>query len=129
MNRNDPIWPPCDRCRRLRMECTKYLTACGGCTKKHAKCSWRDITEEEIAFLIQIPESSIENEDGALEVADMNANLDPDLRLMNGGGMHLGGHGSEGLIGPGEGKRGDVLTDEHSILTQMASAAATEGNR
>ncbi|OBT42354.1 hypothetical protein VE00_06475 [Pseudogymnoascus sp. WSF 3629] len=129
MNRNDPIWPPCDRCRRLRMECTKYLTACGGCTKKHAKCSWRDITEEEIAFLIQIPEPSIENEDGALEVADMNANLDPDLRLMNGGGMHLGGHGSEGLIGPGEGKRGDVLTDEHSILTQMASAAATEGNR
>ncbi|OBT90177.1 hypothetical protein VE02_00917 [Pseudogymnoascus sp. 03VT05] len=129
MNRNDPIWPPCDRCRRLRMECTKYLTACGGCTKKHAKCSWRDITEEEIAFLIQIPESSIENEDGALEVADMNANLDPDLRLMNGGGMHLGGHSSEGLIGPGDGKRGDVLTDEHSILTQMASAAATEGNR
>ncbi|KAL9056637.1 MAG: hypothetical protein Q9162_002808 [Coniocarpon cinnabarinum] len=41
------IEPPCDRCRRLQIDCAKNLTACIGCTKKHCKCSWRDVTEEE----------------------------------------------------------------------------------
>ncbi|RDW92607.1 hypothetical protein BP5796_02001 [Coleophoma crateriformis] len=49
LSRGEPIDPPCDRCRRLKFECTKNLTACGACTKKHAKCSWADITEEELA--------------------------------------------------------------------------------
>jgi hypothetical protein len=52
LQRGDSIWPPCDRCRRLRMECTKYLTACTGCTKKHAKCTWNDITEDEVGYLV-----------------------------------------------------------------------------
>ena len=30
------------------MDCTKNLTACLGCTKKHAKCSWKDVDEEEL---------------------------------------------------------------------------------
>lgn len=46
--RNERIMPPCDRCRRLHMDCLKNLTACMGCTKKHAKCSWREVREEEI---------------------------------------------------------------------------------
>ncbi|KAJ6109099.1 hypothetical protein N7486_001333 [Penicillium sp. IBT 16267x] len=46
--RGERITPPCDRCRRLHMDCLKNLTACVGCTKKHAKCSWRDVKEEEI---------------------------------------------------------------------------------
>ena len=46
--RGDVIDPPCDRCRRLRFECTKHLTACSACTKKHAKCSWKDIREGEL---------------------------------------------------------------------------------
>lgn len=51
LTRGDPIHPPCDRCRRLRVQCIKHLTACQGCTKKHAKCSWKSVTEDEIAWL------------------------------------------------------------------------------
>ncbi|KAJ5753184.1 hypothetical protein N7520_010101 [Penicillium odoratum] len=46
--RGERVTPPCDRCRRLHMDCLKNLTACVGCTKKHAKCSWRDVKEDEI---------------------------------------------------------------------------------
>jgi hypothetical protein len=49
--KGDEINPPCDRCRRLRMPCVKNLTACQGCTRKHAKCSWKSLTEEEIVFV------------------------------------------------------------------------------
>lgn len=49
--KGDPINPPCDRCRRLRVQCIKHLTACQGCTKKHAKCAWRTVTEDEVAVL------------------------------------------------------------------------------
>ncbi|KAI6248833.1 hypothetical protein HI914_02997 [Erysiphe necator] len=47
LNRGDVIKPPCDRCRRLKFECVKHLTACQACTKKHAKCSWRDTLDSE----------------------------------------------------------------------------------
>ncbi|KAJ9155655.1 C6 finger domain-containing protein [Pleurostoma richardsiae] len=49
--RGGSIVPPCDRCRRLRVQCIKHLTACQGCTKKHAKCSWKMVTEDEAAWL------------------------------------------------------------------------------
>lgn len=49
--RGDAIIPPCDRCRRLKTECLKNLTACQGCTRKHARCVWKALTEEEIAWL------------------------------------------------------------------------------
>ena len=48
LNRGDRVLPPCDRCRRLHMDCLKNLTACQGCTKKHAKCSWKDVTDQEL---------------------------------------------------------------------------------
>ncbi|KAI4204589.1 MAG: hypothetical protein LQ346_001599 [Caloplaca aetnensis] len=48
LNRGDRVRPPCDRCRRLHMDCLKNLTACMGCTKKHAKCSWKDVTNQEL---------------------------------------------------------------------------------
>lgn len=46
--KGERILPPCDRCRRLHMDCLKNLTACMGCTKKHAKCSWREVREIEL---------------------------------------------------------------------------------
>ncbi|KAK0655214.1 hypothetical protein B0T16DRAFT_6899 [Cercophora newfieldiana] len=49
--KGDEINPPCDRCRRLRMPCVKNLTACQGCTRKHAKCSWKSLTEEEAVLV------------------------------------------------------------------------------
>ena len=48
LQRGERVMPPCDRCRRLHMDCLKNLTACMGCTKKHAKCSWRDVKEDEL---------------------------------------------------------------------------------
>lgn len=48
LQRGNRIMPPCDRCRRLHMDCLKNLTACMGCTKKHAKCTWKDVREEEL---------------------------------------------------------------------------------
>lgn len=48
LQRGERVNPPCDRCRRLHMDCLKNLTACMGCTKKHAKCSWRDVKEDEL---------------------------------------------------------------------------------
>ncbi|KAI2619682.1 hypothetical protein GGR54DRAFT_603176 [Hypoxylon sp. NC1633] len=49
--RGDAIHPPCDRCRRLKTQCIKHLTACQGCTRKHARCVWKGLTEEEVAWL------------------------------------------------------------------------------
>lgn len=48
MKRGERVIPPCDRCRRLHMDCIKNLTACLGCTKKHAKCSWKDVSLDEL---------------------------------------------------------------------------------
>ena len=50
--RYEAIFPPCDRCRRLSVTCTKNLTACQGCTRKHAKCCWKDVQEGELSMLI-----------------------------------------------------------------------------
>lgn len=33
------------------MDCVKNLTSCGGCTRKHARCHWRDVTREELGNL------------------------------------------------------------------------------
>ncbi|KAJ9486350.1 hypothetical protein VN97_g6990 [Penicillium thymicola] len=51
LQRGERVIPPCDRCRRLHMDCLKNLTACVGCTKKHAKCSWRDVKEDEVTAM------------------------------------------------------------------------------
>lgn len=48
LERGDTIVPPCDRCRRLNIACEKHMTACRGCTKKHAKCSWKNVKPEEL---------------------------------------------------------------------------------
>lgn len=58
LQRGDRIQPPCDRCRRLHMDCLKNLTACMGCTKKHAKCSWKDVIDDELRENPYIPHNS-----------------------------------------------------------------------
>ncbi len=55
------VIPPCDRCRRLRMDCVKNLTSCAGCTKKHARCHWRDVSREELGELDHLMESAYNN--------------------------------------------------------------------
>lgn len=66
LQRGERVAPPCDRCRRLHMDCLKNLTACMGCTKKHAKCSWRDVKEDEIRAVYgpsaPLPRESVEED-------------------------------------------------------------------
>ena len=67
LNRGDRVQPPCDRCRRLHMDCLKNLTACMGCTKKHAKCSWKDVEEQELKdhpFILRVRKEEDGNSDG-----------------------------------------------------------------
>lgn len=84
--RGDPIKPPCDRCRRLKFDCTKNLTACTACTKKHAKCSWNDLTEEEVNMLQRRANGGMEAVGNITPVANMganvNVNLDPNLAAV-----------------------------------------------
>ncbi|KAF2216447.1 hypothetical protein CERZMDRAFT_34037, partial [Cercospora zeae-maydis SCOH1-5] len=55
--RGTRVMPPCDRCRRLRMDCVKNLTSCAGCTRKHARCHWRDVSREELGALDHLMDS------------------------------------------------------------------------
>ena len=67
LNRGDRVQPPCDRCRRLHMDCLKNLTACMGCTKKHAKCSWKDVEEQELKdhpFVLRVRNRDEVNSEG-----------------------------------------------------------------
>lgn len=66
--KGERILPPCDRCRRLHMDCLKNLTACMGCTKKHAKCSWKEVREGELRGGFAHPPAS--NSNGHSETSD-----------------------------------------------------------
>lgn len=76
LQRYDRVKPPCDRCRRLEMDCLKNLTACLGCTKKHAKCSWKDVRPEELA---EFEKSTEINRDHFRPEIDRNRDFRPDL--------------------------------------------------
>jgi hypothetical protein len=129
--RGDPIYPPCDRCRRLKFECTKHLTACSACTKKHAKCSWKDVKDGELegmAPFVGVPAQPPSSENGyASSAAVAPENLDPGLRVV------AEQHGERRLSvqGPLEDRtdlgRRPEMAAEHAVLTQIASAAAATG--
>ncbi|RVX72572.1 hypothetical protein B0A52_03968 [Exophiala mesophila] len=65
MWKGDRVIPPCDRCRRLHMDCLKNLTACMGCTKKHAKCSWKEVKADELQGISTRHSASPERERAA----------------------------------------------------------------
>ena len=62
------VLPPCDRCRRLRMDCLKNLSSCAGCTKKHARCHWKDVRREEAQALEGFDE--VDKGEGYIEFND-----------------------------------------------------------
>lgn len=64
--RGQRVLPPCDRCRRLRMDCVKNLTSCAGCTKKHARCHWRDVSRDELRDLDHLMAGAL-NQDSLTE--------------------------------------------------------------
>ncbi|KAG9242883.1 hypothetical protein BJ878DRAFT_147191 [Calycina marina] len=114
--RGDVIDPPCDRCRRLRFDCTKHLTACSACTKKHAKCSWKDIKEGELDEATSSGQnaSSGENE-GSEEPGLVVATL--------GSSVVDGGDHMQGFMDSTE-QRMDSTPSDFAMLTHIASAAA-----
>ncbi|KIX07742.1 uncharacterized protein Z518_02396 [Rhinocladiella mackenziei CBS 650.93] len=73
MWKGDRVIPPCDRCRRLHMDCLKNLTACMGCTKKHAKCSWKEVKASEL----QMTAKSTSPEREAAPVSTVPENAPP----------------------------------------------------
>ena len=94
LQKGDRILPPCDRCRRLHMDCLKNLTACMGCTKKHAKCSWREVKAEEL----QNWDSSSNNNGSTIPAAPM-------------------GYGAASATDPTSDRRHSVQSDRHSLST------------
>jgi hypothetical protein len=129
--RGGPIYPPCDRCRRLRFECTKHLTACQACTKKHAKCSWKDIKEGELDYVPQLPvvSNNQEQENGygggnGGEGQNEQRNVTPNVMIS----QNLAptqGMGIQEMERLGEEQeRERDMANEHAMLTQIASAAA-----
>lgn len=138
------IYPPCDRCRRLKFECTKHLTACQACTKKHAKCSWKDIQKGELDYVPSLPPDP--NQPPPKE--RRGASAENGYSVTGGEGMSPasgGGGGTSGGAGGFEASGGmerqrqgqspmEALMDvgnlsEHAMLTQIASAAAAASSR
>ena len=76
LQKGDRVLPPCDRCRRLHMDCLKNLTACMGCTKKHAKCSWREVREEELMQSISEAGAKSEEDDSDDDNDDEQNDMD-----------------------------------------------------
>lgn len=147
LNRGEPIWPPCDRCRRLSIPCTKHLTACSGCTKKHAKCGWKDVSPEEAAYLNQLPDTPVILSNGAggsnglgqaqaAPAARHDAGSDsgmkelgvpPSISPPSYPGPRAGSQDRSTSVPPSRhGER--IPTTEENMLSQMAAAAAAAAN-
>ena len=125
LNRGDAIYPPCDRCRRLKFDCTKHLTACQACTKKHAKCSWKDIKEGELDYvpLLSAPSQQFHSA-GSENGPGLADHIDP---CLNAGGM-VEGQGMV-IVGAQDGEQAtfqekqDKNLGDLAILTHIAAAA------
>ncbi|KAH6667546.1 hypothetical protein B0J14DRAFT_447535, partial [Halenospora varia] len=124
--RGDTIYPPCDRCRRLKFDCTKHLTACSACTKKHAKCSWKDIKEGELDYMPHILNQQPHAENGFDPSVD--SNVDPGLRALSGMAAGVTMPQPDSHMNPQitDHSNQDInLSNDHATLTQIASAAAS----
>ena len=146
LSRGDTIYPPCDRCRRLKFDCTKHLTACSACTKKHAKCSWKDVKDGEIDTANSFPLAPAaqpqpihsNEENGHQSAATMDWNAEPVPRAEGSGPAPPGAveqqaaenrMGVQNMLEQARGERQfDTSSSEHAMLTQIASAAAAAGS-
>ena len=147
LSRGDPITPPCDRCRRLGFDCTKHLTACSACTKKHAKCSWKDIKEGELQFLPPFPSPSSPAQQSGKPTNGYSGALDSGRDLGPGPDLPQDDKESTAVAGDstmdqsqnrvdGQGienqalaqRKAELIANEKFILTQIASAASSSGS-
>lgn len=68
------------------MDCVKNLTSCSGCTRKHARCHWRDVSREELGSLDMGMDGSYDGElyyaNGHEESEDDDSNPLEDLEAL-----------------------------------------------
>jgi hypothetical protein len=124
IKRGERIMPPCDRCRRLHMDCIKNLTACLGCTRKHAKCSWKDVQAEELlGGPISFPEGGM-----GTDKADREPSVGyPQSDAMLDGGSHSaaqGGSNGNGIHVADNPNVGGSIGGGARALTVNATTAA-----
>ncbi|PNP40168.1 hypothetical protein TGAMA5MH_07823 [Trichoderma gamsii] len=127
INKGDVIFPTCDRCRRLRLQCVKHLSACRGCTKKHARCSWRNVTDEE-AEIVRHQLEIIERETQKLreEAAAAAAAADKIAAQAEASNNHGSGSGSASSSNPGESSGAAAeSTSQVELASRPASASAS----
>ena len=122
MARGDRVLPPCDRCRRLHMDCLKNLTACLGCTKKHAKCSWKDVTEKELIDNPHVSRSKDTLADDSGPDTYSTAAVNPERLSQGVADEELLGEESDDGKEPPESDRGRLNNSSHT-----ASAARMTG--
>lgn len=77
--RGERVLPPCDRCRRLRMDCIKNLTSCAGCTRKHARCHWREVSRDELGALDHLMDATYPESGYSPSHANGYTNGNPDI--------------------------------------------------
>jgi hypothetical protein len=121
IKRGERMLPPCDRCRRLHMDCIKNLTACLGCTRKHAKCAWREVRQEELELLAPV------HADGPSTIADNALSLTNSTASRSSHVNGNPGHAQDASPKPGLTKGFGVDTAvENLAAVAQASAAALE---
>ncbi|RAL63551.1 hypothetical protein DID88_003595 [Monilinia fructigena] len=71
------------------------MTACSACTKKHAKCSWKDVKDGELEAIasIQTRDSPAASEDGLLIVDKKHTPERSNLAPASGGVTTIGASG------------------------------------
>lgn len=127
LSRGDAIYPPCDRCRRLKFDCTKHLTACQACTKKHAKCSWKDIKEGELDYVPQLSATLQQPHSAGSENGQVHADhIDPSLSTRGiaegpGVAMMISQDGEQ----PNHQEKQDKNLNDLAMLTHIAAAASS----
>ena len=110
LQRGDRVQPPCDRCRRLHMDCLKNLTACLGCTRKHAKCSWKEVTDDELRDYIPPASRRDELDDGISERSSSQRTFEEQVKRDDAEGVR-----DEELLG--EEESDDSMSDSEAPNT------------
>lgn len=124
IQKGDRVLPPCDRCRRLHMDCLKNLTACMGCTKKHAKCSWKEVRDVELRAY---PPGSGAGAGAGAGVVELPSPSSSVAALAGMAGRPRYSAGSYGISGVGAGAGGRDSDPEHDVRNNAGAEAEGEG--
>lgn len=114
------------------MDCLKNLTACMGCTKKHAKCSWKEVREPELRMTQPPPENDTTHSDiemGGYPVAIMRQNMaSPASASPSTSVGSVGGHTTEARLGGPDANAGHITPGQaHAELPRPEGRLSVSG--